>query len=89
MPKVKKLQKVFAREEKWRKELPLVLKQKISYDIVRRLQELGGNGSLAQQRGIMLSATILCTRDRALSLLHVLGLNVYLILLFVAHLTSI
>jgi hypothetical protein len=57
MPKVKKLQKVFAREEKRRKELPLVLKQKISYDIVRRLQELGDNGSLAQQRGIMISAT--------------------------------
>jgi hypothetical protein len=66
MPKVKKLQKVFAREEKRRKKLPLVLKQKISYDIVHRLQDLGDNGSLAQQRGLLLSATILCTRDRSI-----------------------
>ena len=58
MPKVKRLQKVFTREEKRRKELPLELKQKISYDIVRRLQDLGDNGSLAQQRGILLSTTI-------------------------------
>ncbi|CAL4885489.1 unnamed protein product [Urochloa decumbens] len=50
---VKKLRKVFAREEKRRKELPLVLKQKISYDILQRLQDLGDNGSLAQQREIV------------------------------------
>ncbi|CAM0148294.1 unnamed protein product [Urochloa decumbens] len=50
---VKKLRKVFAREEKRRKELPLVLKQKISYDILRRLQDLGDNGSLAQQREVV------------------------------------
>ncbi|XP_062221922.1 uncharacterized protein LOC133921167 [Phragmites australis] len=47
---VKKLRKAFAREEKRRKELPLVLKQKVSYDIVRRLRDLGDNGSIAQQR---------------------------------------
>ncbi|CAO2047400.1 unnamed protein product, partial [Urochloa humidicola] len=50
---VKKLRKVFAREEKRRKELPLVLQQKISYDILRRLQYLGDNGSLAQQREVV------------------------------------
>ncbi|KAL6633500.1 hypothetical protein ACP70R_026171 [Stipagrostis hirtigluma subsp. patula] len=53
MPKVKKLQKVFKREEKRRKELPLVLKQKVSYDIVRRLRTLGDNSSLAQQREVV------------------------------------
>ena len=86
---MKKLQKVFTREEKRRKELPLELKQKISYDIVRRLQDLGDNGSLAQQRGILLSTTILCSRDRAFSILHALSLNAYLILFFIAHLASI
>ncbi|CAL4967135.1 unnamed protein product [Urochloa decumbens] len=50
---VKKLQKVFVREEKRRKELPLVLKQKISYDVLRRLQDLGDNCSLAQQREVV------------------------------------
>ncbi|KAF8756788.1 hypothetical protein HU200_011045 [Digitaria exilis] len=50
---VEKLKKVFAREEKRRKELPLVLKQKISYDIIQRLQDLGDNSSLAQQRGTL------------------------------------
>ena len=72
---MKKLQKVFTREEKRRKELPLELKQKISYDIVRRLQDLGDNGSLAQQRGILLSTTILCSRDREFSILHELSLK--------------
>ena len=75
MPKVKRLQKVFTREEKRRKELPLELKQKIWYDIVRRLQDLGDNGSLAQQRGILLSTTILCSRDREFSILHELSLK--------------
>ncbi|KAF8730307.1 hypothetical protein HU200_017291 [Digitaria exilis] len=50
---VEKLKKVFAREEKRRKELPLVLKQKISYDIIQRLQDLGDNSSLAQQREVV------------------------------------
>jgi hypothetical protein len=50
-PKVKKLRKVFAREEKRRKELPLVLKQKVSYDIVGRLRDLGDNSSVAEQLG--------------------------------------
>ncbi|KAL6912088.1 hypothetical protein ACP4OV_000893 [Aristida adscensionis] len=50
---VKKLRKVFAREEKRRKELPLVLKQKVSYDIVRRLRDLGDNGTIAQQREVV------------------------------------
>lgn len=53
MPKVKKLRKVFAREEKRRKELPLMLKQKVSYDIVRRLRDLGDNSSVTEQRGSM------------------------------------
>jgi hypothetical protein len=48
------MQKKFAEEEKVRREeLPLVLKQKVSYDIVRRLHDLGDNVSLAQQRGIL------------------------------------
>ncbi|KAG8072490.1 hypothetical protein GUJ93_ZPchr0006g44190 [Zizania palustris] len=47
---VKKLRKIFAREEKRRKELPLELKQKVSYEIVRCLHDLGDNSSIAQQR---------------------------------------
>jgi hypothetical protein len=50
---VKKLRKVFAREEKRRKELPLELKQKVSYDIVGRLHDLGDNSSVIQQRGTL------------------------------------
>jgi hypothetical protein len=50
---VKKLRKVFAREEKRRRELPLELKQKVSYDLVGRLHELGDNSSVIQQRGIL------------------------------------
>ncbi|KAM0831850.1 hypothetical protein ACQ4PT_065266 [Festuca glaucescens] len=47
---VKKLRKVFAREEKRRRELPLELKQRVSYDIVGRLHDLGDNSSSIQQR---------------------------------------
>jgi hypothetical protein len=50
---VKKLRKVFAREEKRRRELPLELKQKVAYDIVGRLHDLGDNSSVIQQRGIL------------------------------------
>ncbi|GJM86930.1 hypothetical protein PR202_ga02833 [Eleusine coracana subsp. coracana] len=50
---VKKLLKVFVREEKRRKELPLMLKQKVSYDIVGRLRHLGDNSSVTEQRGSM------------------------------------
>ncbi|CAM0943986.1 unnamed protein product [Alopecurus aequalis] len=49
---VKKLRKVFAREEKRRKELPLELKQRVSYDIVGRLHDLGDNSSVIQQRAL-------------------------------------
>ncbi|VAI49762.1 unnamed protein product [Triticum turgidum subsp. durum] len=47
---VKKLRKVFAREEKRRKELPLELKLRVSYELVGRLNGLGDNGSAIQQR---------------------------------------
>uniref|UniRef100_N1QT58 Uncharacterized protein n=1 Tax=Aegilops tauschii TaxID=37682 RepID=N1QT58_AEGTA len=48
---VKKLRKVFAREEKRRKELPLELKLRVSYELVGRLNGLGDNGTAIQQRG--------------------------------------
>ncbi|KAL6861239.1 hypothetical protein ACP4OV_016939 [Aristida adscensionis] len=47
---VKKLRKVFAREEKRRKELPLELKQKVSYEILQRLRDLGEDGNATEQR---------------------------------------
>uniref|UniRef100_A0A453PNW1 Uncharacterized protein n=1 Tax=Aegilops tauschii subsp. strangulata TaxID=200361 RepID=A0A453PNW1_AEGTS len=47
---VKKLRKVFAREEKRRKELPLELKLRVSYELVGRLNGLGDNGTAIQQR---------------------------------------
>ena len=53
MPKVKKLRKVFAREEKRRKKLTLELQQKVSYEIVQLLRDLGDNSSVVQQRGIL------------------------------------
>ncbi|KAE8784530.1 Methionine aminopeptidase 1D, chloroplastic/mitochondrial [Hordeum vulgare] len=46
---VKKLRKVFAWEEKRRKELPLELKLRVSYELVGRLNDLGDNGSTIQQ----------------------------------------
>jgi hypothetical protein len=48
---VKKLEKVFAREEKRRKELPLELKQKVSYEILERMRDLGENSNTTEQRG--------------------------------------
>jgi hypothetical protein len=53
VPKLKILRKIFRREEKRRKELPLELKQKVSYEIVQLLLDLGDNSSFAQQRGIL------------------------------------
>ncbi|KAJ1258577.1 hypothetical protein BS78_10G086200 [Paspalum vaginatum] len=47
---VSKLRKAFAREEKRRKELPLELKEKVSFEIVQRLRELGENGNTTEQR---------------------------------------
>uniref|UniRef100_A0A0E0L9A4 Apple domain-containing protein n=2 Tax=Oryza punctata TaxID=4537 RepID=A0A0E0L9A4_ORYPU len=47
---VKKLEKVFAREEKRRKELPLELKQKVSYQILERMRDLGENSNTTEQR---------------------------------------
>jgi hypothetical protein len=38
---VKKLRKVFAREAKRRKGLPLELKQKVSFEILQRLRDFG------------------------------------------------
>uniref|UniRef100_J3LHC4 Uncharacterized protein n=1 Tax=Oryza brachyantha TaxID=4533 RepID=J3LHC4_ORYBR len=74
--KVKNLQKIFKRAEKRRKELPLELKQKISYEIVQLLHNLGDNSSFAQQRGIftftfsylvsnqeIYKSTVLCTAE--------------------------
>jgi hypothetical protein len=66
-----------------------VLKQKVSYDIVRRLHDLEDNSSLAQQRGILFRAAVLCTMrlcSFVISPVHYLALYVYLISLFVAHL---
>lgn len=48
---MKKLEKVFAREEKRRKELPLELKQKVSYEILERMRDLGENSNTTEQRG--------------------------------------
>jgi len=42
-----------------------VLKQKVSYDIVRRLHDLEDNSSLAQQRGILCRDAVLCTNEIA------------------------
>ncbi|KAL5199439.1 hypothetical protein ABZP36_020642 [Zizania latifolia] len=50
---VKKLQKLFAREYKRRKELPLELKQKVSYEILQRLRDLGENSNTTEQRGAL------------------------------------
>lgn len=47
---VNKLRKAFAREEKRRKELPLELKQKISFEILQRLRDLGENRNTTEQR---------------------------------------
>uniref|UniRef100_A0A0D9VLC8 Methionine aminopeptidase n=1 Tax=Leersia perrieri TaxID=77586 RepID=A0A0D9VLC8_9ORYZ len=46
---VKNLRKIFRREEKRRKELPLELKQKVSYEIMQLLRDLGDNSTFAEQ----------------------------------------
>ncbi|GJN29307.1 hypothetical protein PR202_gb17524 [Eleusine coracana subsp. coracana] len=50
---VKKLRKVFAREAKRRKELPLELKQKVSDEILQRLRDLGEDRNSTEQRGLL------------------------------------
>ncbi|XP_062233283.1 uncharacterized protein LOC133930619 [Phragmites australis] len=47
---VNKLRKVFAREAKRRKELPLELKQRVSYEILQRLRDLGEDRNTTEQR---------------------------------------
>jgi hypothetical protein len=49
---VKKLRKVFAREAKRRKELPLELKQKVSFEILQRLRDFGEDRNSTEQRGL-------------------------------------
>uniref|UniRef100_A0A0A9GBA9 Uncharacterized protein n=1 Tax=Arundo donax TaxID=35708 RepID=A0A0A9GBA9_ARUDO len=49
---VKKLRKVFDREAKRRKELPLELKQKVSHEILQRLRDLGEDRNTTEQRAI-------------------------------------
>jgi hypothetical protein len=49
---VKKLCKVFAREVKRRKDLPLELKQEVSYEILQRLRDLGEDSNNTEQRGL-------------------------------------
>lgn len=76
---VKKLRKVFAREEKRRRELPLELKQKVSYDIVGRLHELGDNSSVIQQREAMETwrvETLKDTRSASIQNSSNLGLSI-------------
>lgn len=54
---VRKLQKVFAREGKRVKELPLELKQKVSYEIPQKLHDLGANSNTTEPQG---SIALLC-----------------------------
>ncbi|KAF7091202.1 hypothetical protein CFC21_093835 [Triticum aestivum] len=60
---VKKLRKVFAREEKRRKELPLELKLRVSYELVGRLNGLGDNGTAIQQREALESWRVETLKD--------------------------
>ncbi|KAK3128704.1 hypothetical protein QOZ80_6BG0465380 [Eleusine coracana subsp. coracana] len=73
---VKKLRKVFAREAKRRKELPLELKQKVSDEILQRLRDLGEDRNSTEQREAVESWRIEKLQDiRSSSALNVSNLG--------------
>ncbi|XP_014757974.1 uncharacterized protein LOC104582213 [Brachypodium distachyon] len=61
--KVRKLQKVSALDEKRREKLPLELKQKVSYDILQKLRDLGENTNTTEQQEAIYSWRIEKLKD--------------------------
>lgn len=63
---MRKLQKLSALDEKRREKLPLELKQKVSYDILQKLRDLGENTNTTEQQG---SIALFCGQFDTLQLL--------------------